>query len=622
MRRDPDVAHREDVLLSRITTTIALFAALVVAVAAPVGYFYIMKANEAGRLRSDANVRSFLISQVVSSDPELWKFKAHAINGIISRKFQTDEEDSLAVLDTNGDVLYRYGPSDPAAPVLTATEPIYDSGRVVARIELQHSIVHLIPRTGLIGLFSLIVGFGVFFAVRMYPMRALEKAWNRATHDPLTGLPNRLLLADRIDQAAALSARADTTFAIHCLDLDNFKEINDALGHRAGDLLLAQAGQRMARCLRSGDTVARIGGDEFVVLQTGISAPEDAAAAAEKLIRTLSEAFDLEGLQALSSASVGIALYEKNGQSTTELLQNADGALYRAKSLQRGTFHFFDKKLNERLDARRQMEREMRAALTKGQFVLYYQPQISLPGGRITGVEVLIRWQHPIRGLILPDEFISLSEETGLVVPIGDWVLRTACTQAVKWRDLSVAVNVSAAQFRKGQIVAAVRAALGESGFPANRLELEITEGLLMADTETTLGTLKELRKLGVRIVMDDFGTGYSSLSYLRKFPFDKLKLDSSFVSDLGQNADADAIARTIIDLARSLNITANAEGVESQKQLDWLVEEGCGEAQGFWFARPLPYSDVDQFLAAFKLGTANAEDTADSKRRAPSLAS
>jgi diguanylate cyclase (GGDEF)-like protein len=611
------VAHREDVLLSRITTTIALIAALVVAVAAPVGYFYLMAANEAGRLRSDANVRSFLISQVVSSDPELWKFKARTINGIISRRFQTDDEDSLAVVDTNGDVLYKYGPSDFPAPLLTATDPIYDSGRIVARIELQHAIRHLFPRTALIGLFSSIVGFGVFFAVRMYPMRALEKAWNRATHDPLTGLPNRLLLADRIDQAAALCAHADTTFAVHCLDLDNFKEINDALGHRAGDLLLAQAGQRMAQCLHSSDTLARIGGDEFVVLQTGISTPEDAAAAAEKLIQAMNGAFDLEGLQAMSTASVGIALYEKNGQSTTELLQNADGALYRAKSIQRGTFHFFDKKLNERLDARKQMERELRVALAKDQFILHYQPQISLPGGRITGVEVLIRWQHPTRGLILPDEFIPLAEETGLIVPIGAWVLRTACMQAAEWHDLSLAVNVSAVQFRKGQIVTTVRTALGESGFPPNRLELEITEGILIADTETTLGTLKELRKLGVRIAMDDFGTGYSSLSYLRKFPFDKLKLDRSFVSDLGQNADADAIARTIIDLARSLNITANAEGVESQKQLDWLVEEGCGEAQGFWFARPLPYADVDQFLTAFKLGAVKTRETApDSMRR------
>jgi predicted signal transduction protein with EAL and GGDEF domain len=373
----------------------------------------------------------------------------------------------------------------------------------------------------------------------------------------------------------------------------------------------------MAQCLHSSDTLARIGGDEFVVLQTGISTPEDAAAAAEKLIQTMNGAFDLEGLQAMSTASVGIALYEKNGQSTTELLQNADGALYRAKSIQRGTFHFFDKKLNERLDARKQMERELRVALAKDQFILHYQPQISLPGGRITGVEVLIRWQHPTRGLILPDEFIPLAEETGLIVPIGAWVLRTACMQAAEWHDLSLAVNVSAVQFRKGQIVTTVRTALGESGFPPNRLELEITEGILIADTETTLGTLKELRKLGVRIAMDDFGTGYSSLSYLRKFPFDKLKLDRSFVSDLGQNADADAIARTIIDLARSLNITANAEGVESQKQLDWLVEEGCGEAQGFWFARPLPYADVDQFLTAFKLGAVKTRETApDSMRR------
>lgn len=601
--------HQEGALLTRITTAVALFAALIVAIGAPLGYFFVMQANDIGRLHADANVRSFMISQFVSSEPELWRFKAHMIQGIISRRFDEGERDSLTVTGANGDVLYSSGSMDFPWPVVTVANPIYDSGNIVAHVEVRHSTRHLLPASGLIGIFSSIVGLGVFFAVRMLPMRAIEHAWKRATHDPLTGLPNRLLLADRIEQAAALSARSDTTFAIHCLDLDHFKEINDTLGHGAGDLLLAQAGQRMVQCLRKGDTLARTGGDEFVVLQPGIKTPEDAASAAEKLIQTISRPFDLEGHQTILTTSVGIALYEKNGQSTTELLQNADNALYRAKSLQRGTSHFFDKGLNERLDARKKAERELRTALASDQFILLYQPQISLPSGTITGVEVLIRWQHPIRGVIEPDEFISLAEETGLIVPIGEWVLRTACSQAAKWNDLTLAVNVSPVQFRKGHIAAVVQSALEDSGFPPDRLELEITEGILIADTEATLSTLNDIRKLGVRIVMDDFGTGYSSLGYLRKFPFDKLKLDKSFVRDVGQNADADAIAHTIIDLARTLKITSNAEGVESQKQLDWLVEQGCGEAQGYWFARPLPYSDVDQFIAAFKPGAMKTKD-------------
>ncbi|QWG10881.1 EAL domain-containing protein [Bradyrhizobium sediminis] len=609
MRHEADVEHQEGALLSRITTTIALLAAVIVAIGAPFGYFYLMLASDEGRLRADANVRSFLISQVVSSDPDMWKFEGHAIDGIISRRFHEEEVDSLAVRDASGAVMYQHGPAKQPWPALTTVRPIYDSGHVVGEIELRHSIRHIFPLTALIALISSIVGLGVFFAVRMFPMRALEQAWQRATHDPLTGLPNRLLLADRIEQAAALCARSDTTFAIHCLDLDHFKEINDTLGHRAGDLLLTQAGERMAQCLRKGDTLARTGGDEFVVLQPDVRTPDDAAASAEKLIHAISRPFDLEGHQVMLTTSVGIALYEKSGQSTTELLQNADNALYRAKSLQRGTLHFFDKGLNERLDARKKAERELRAALATNQFELLYQPQISLPDGAITGVEVLIRWRHPIRGLVDPDEFISLAEETGLIVPIGEWILRTACSQAAKWNDLTLAVNVSPVQFRKGHIAATVREALEESGFPPDRLELEITEGILIADTETTLNTLNEIRKLGVRIVMDDFGTGYSSLGYLRKFPFDKLKLDKSFVRDLGQNPDADAIAHTIIDLARTLKITSNAEGVESQTQLDWLVQQGCGEAQGYWFARPLTYSDVDQFVAAFKPGVTKAEE-------------
>ena len=610
--------HLEGALLRRITTAIALFAGLVVAIGAPVGHFYLVAAGDAGRLQADANERAFLISQVASGQPDLWKFEAHAIDGIISRTFHENEEDSRTVVDLNGDALYSYGPAELPWPVLTAASPVYDSGRVVGQIALRHSIRHILPVSGIVGILSSLIGIGVFFAVRLFPMRALEQAWDRATHDPLTGLPNRLLLGDRIEQAVILSARADTTFAIHCLDIDQFKEVNDTLGHAAGDLLLSQAGQRMALCLRKGDTLARIGGDEFVVLQTGVKVPEDAAATAEKLIHAISKPFDLKGHLATPSASVGIALYEGEGQSTTELMQNADSALYRAKSLQRGTFQFFDKTLNERLKARKQAERELRIALTTHQFSVYYQPQISLPGGTITGVEALIRWHHPTRGLIEPDAFIPLAEETGLIVPIGEWVLRTACAHAAKWRDITLAVNVSPAQFRKGTIVATVRGALAESGLPPSRLDLEITEGILIADTQATLNTLNELRNLGVRIVMDDFGTGYSSLGYLRKFPFDKLKLHKSFVRDLGENADADAIAHTIIDLARTLKITANAEGVESQKQLDWLVGEGCREAQGYWFGQPLPHSEVDEFLAAFKPDVMKTEDgrSADASRR------
>jgi diguanylate cyclase (GGDEF)-like protein len=585
--------------LSRITTAIALFAALVVAISAPLGYYYLARADDEGRMSADANVRAFMISQVVSSDPDIWMFKAHAIQGIASRTFNGHENDLVSVMASDGTLLYSNGPKHIPAPSLTVTAPIYDSGHLVGQVEVRHSLRHLLPITGLVGILSSIVGLGVFFAVRMFPMRALEQAWERATHDPLTGLPNRLLLADRIEQAAALSARSDMTFAIHCLDLDHFKDINDMWGHGVGDMLLAEAGQRLTQCVHKGDTIARVGGDEFVVLQTNIKSPDDAASTAEKLIQSIGKPFNLRGHQAMLSTSIGLALYEKHDQNVSELLQNADNALYRAKSTQRGTFQFFDKTLNEKLDVRKQTERELRTALAAGEFELLYEPQINLPSGKITGVEALVRWHHPTRGLLGPDEFIPLAEETGLIVPIGQWILRTACEQASKWRNISLAVNVSPVQFRKDKIVAVVRAALEESGLPAEKLQLEITESILLTDTEATLGILGDLRKLGVRIVMDDFGTGYSSLGYLRRFAFDKIKLDKSFVHDLGQNADADAIAHTIIDLARTLRITANAEGVESQRQLDWLIDQGCGEAQGYWFARPLPFAGIDQLLTA-----------------------
>ncbi len=597
------MVHGEGAVLSRIVTAVALITFVIIAAGGPTAYFLLMRANDVGRLEADANVRSFLMSQAVSSEPELWPYKAHLVQGILSRRFSSDEEDFRSVVDTNGAALYSIGTPLADGWTVTVARPVYDSGRIVAQVEIRHSTRHLLASTGLVATLSWFLGLCGFFAVRTLPMRALEQAWTKATHDPLTGLPNRLLLADRIAQAAALSARSNTTFAIHCLDLDHFKEINDSRGHGAGDVLLAQAADRMRSCLRQGDTLARVGGDEFILLENDVSSPDDAAATAERLIEAIRRPFDLNGTPAMVSTSVGIALYEKDGQSASELLQNADSALYRAKALRRGTLHFFDKALNERLDARKRLERELRAALAADQFELLYQPQVSLPDGKIAGVEALVRWNHPTRGILGAHEFISLAEETGLIVPVGEWVLRTACAQAIGWRDITLAVNISPAQFRKGNIVDTVRATLEETGFPGRRLELEITEGLLITDTDATLGMVNELRRLGVRFAMDDFGTGYSSLGYLHKFRFDKIKLDKSFVHDLGKRPDADAIAHTVVDLARTLRIRANAEGVETQLQLDRLIAEGYEEAQGYLFTQPLNAHLVDQFIRAFTPG-------------------
>lgn len=376
------MVHGEGASLSRIVTAVALVTFLVIAAGGPSAYFLLMRANDLGRLEADANVRSYLVTQAVSSEPELWRYRAHLIQGILSRRFSSGEEDFRSLVELNGDVLYSAGTPIAEGPTVTAAKPVFDSGRIVAQVEIRHSTRHLLPSTGLVAVLSSIIGLCVFFAVRMLPMRALEQAWTRATHDPLTGLPNRLLLADRIEQAAALSARSKATFAIHCLDLDHFKEVNDSRGHGAGDLLLAQAADRMRSCLRQGDTLARVGGDEFVLLETDVNSPEDAAATAERLIEAVRRPFDLDGTPAILTTSVGIALHEKGGQSTTELLQNADSALYRAKSLRRGTVHFFDKTLNERLDARKRLERELRAAVATDQFELLYQPQVSLPDGK------------------------------------------------------------------------------------------------------------------------------------------------------------------------------------------------------------------------------------------------
>ena len=432
------------------------------------------------------------------------------------------------------------------------------------------------------------------------------KIEHMAHHDALTELANRIRLNERLEQA--LAHACGSMIAVHHLDLDRFKAVNDTFGHHTGDRLLKIVASRLRELIRDSDTIARMGGDEFVIVQAPIAGRDQATSLAERVISAVSEPFVIDGHQAAVGASIGVAVSPDDGAAPEKLLRNADLALYRAKEDGRGTFRFFEAAMDEHMQSRRSMEQDLRQALPAGEFELHYQPVVNLQTGTISGFEALIRWNHPKRGLIAPATFIPLAEESGFIVPLGEWVIRQACLTAAKWPEhLHVAVNISASQFRSAGLMQVIVGALATSGLKPTRLEIEITETVLLQDKATTLAILHQLRALGVRIAMDDFGTGYSSLTYLQCFPFDKIKIDRSFVKDITDNAGSLNIVRAVAAMANGMGMTATAEGVETTEQLDRITAEGCTEMQGYLFSRPLPAADIERlFLSKQKAEAAS----------------
>jgi diguanylate cyclase (GGDEF)-like protein len=420
-------------------------------------------------------------------------------------------------------------------------------------------------------------------------VQAEERIRFMGLHDGLTGLPNRSLLYDRIGDALARVADRGA-FGVHYLDLDKFKSVNDALGHTSGDVLLRRISDRLRSCLGAADTLARLGGDEFVVLQAKLGVPEDAARLAQRLVKAMTRPFDLEDREVYLGVSIGIAVCPGDGADVETILKHADMAMYRAKSEGRSTYRFFEPAMDARVEKRRMLELDLRRAVSIGEFELYYQPQVDAKTEAIAGCEALLRWRHPSRGMVTPAEFIPIAEEIGVIVPLGAWVIQQACRDAATWpKHIGVAVNLASAQFRGPSLVQTVISALNDSGLSPKRLELEITESALLADDEDTIKTLNRLRALGVRIAMDDFGTGYSSLSYLRSFPFNKIKIDRSFIKDIGEKGECLAIVKAIATLGAALGMTITAEGVETIEQFRLVREQGCTEVQGYFFGRPCP---------------------------------
>ena len=423
-----------------------------------------------------------------------------------------------------------------------------------------------------------------------------------ALHDPLTDLPNRLLFRQRLEDALHRPARGERC-AILCLDLDQFKDVNDTLGHPVGDALLKSVTQRLCGLVRQTDTVARLGGDEFAIVQSRFDQPSESTALADRLLHELSQPFEVAGHHILIGVSIGIAIAPDDGADPDTLLKSADIALYQAKSDGRNRFRYFEPEMDTLMQARRELELDLRRAVAEGEFELFFQAQMNLASKQISGFEALLRWRHPRHGIVLPSTFVPLAEETGLIIQIGEWVLYNACQHARSWPALKVAVNISAVQFRSRKLVEAVTRSLRDSGIDPCRLELEITESVMIQDFDAAIATLYQLKALGVSISMDDFGTGYSSLSYLRSFPFDKIKIDQSFIKGLGKKSDCTAIIRAVTGMCDSLGIIATAEGVETEEQFHLLCAENCTEIQGYFVTEPRPANEIPTFLSGFGLG-------------------
>ena len=484
---------------------------------------------------------------------------------------------------------------------------VYDSSRDWRHLKADGSEIHVLT-------FGRRVAFdgrdGYLVAVVDITERreAEARIAHMAHHDGLTNLPNRDFYQERLRQVLERAASGNRRVAVLCVDLDLFKNVNNSFGHPMGDRLLKLVAERLKSEIRGDNLVARLGGDEFAIVLASEVSPNEVSDFADRLIAVLSARYDLDGLEVVVGASVGIALSPGDGATSEELMRNADMALYRAKSDGGGVHRFFEREMDRQAQKRRDMERDLRRAFASGEFELHYQPLVDIAANRISGFEALLRWRHPEKGMISPAEFIPVAEDIGLIVALGEWVLREACSEAANWPgDIKVAANLSPVQFRGRSLVQAVISALAHSGLSPRRLELEITESIFLAETEANLAILHQLRELGVSISMDDFGTGYSSLSYLRSFPFDKIKIDRSFVKDLAERADCAAIVRAISGLGRSLNIATTAEGVENLDQLDWLRSEGCNEVQGFLFSAARPASELAALLSCFDGGASRA---------------
>ena len=597
--------------LAGAVTGLAGLAALAIALVFPAAYLLSANNRLMGIIEVRAQIYGDQVTDTASQHPELWNaFFGDAKVDLTGLAIAAADDAQAAgyaperrrVFAGNGRMLLDVAPPQPLAwPTVSWRTQVRQNGNHLGDVEIARSLRPELLNTLAIAVGSFTLGLLLLIVLRVIPLRLMREALDRvaylSAHDQLTGLPNRVVLADRLQMALSAARRSGVPVAMLCIDLDNFKEVNDTRGHAAGDALLRTVSARLRACLREGDTLARVGGDEFAVIQLCAGLPNAACELASRLIAAMREPVTLDGQQVFVSLSIGIAISAPN-VSPDELANQADVALYGAKAGGRGRFCVFASEMNASLLSRRAMENDLRAALERGGLAVHYQPQIDVASGEIVGAEALMRWTRPGHGAVSPVVFIPVAEETGLIVPLGAWLLGEACREAATWPvPWHVAVNVSPVQFRNDGFLDSVRLALAQSGLDPQRLELEITEGVLLRDTEETLVTLEQLRALGVRLALDDFGTGYASLGYLLKFRFDKVKIDRSFVRNLGVDYGAEAIVRAVIGLCDALGMSTNAEGVENADQIAMLRAQGCREVQGFLYWAPMSAYALHQVI-------------------------
>lgn len=588
----------------KLASFLALTTALGVALVPPMSFYLAGTFATRGAVQSEIEFTAKEVSKLISENPEYWQFEGDRISAILAAHVEPGETVFFQVLAADRTPVARFPVPKPAFdwPVVQELRPLSEFGHMAGTLMVTRSLEGLAKSSMLVALASSLLALFIYWALRVVPVRLIKRAWTRlshmATHDALTGLSNRSHFLEKLDKALSGLAGEDRRVAVYSVDFDRFKDINDTMGHAAGDELLRLAAARMASDLRPQDTIARLGGDEFAIFQSGAFDPIQASRWAANLIKKLSEPFMLNGQEALIGASIGIAIAEPGGVADADLvLRQADLALYKSKRGGRGVYHFFEEEMDAELTARKAMELDLRRALRERNFEIFYQPQFELKTRRIHGVEALLRWQDGDRGYVPPSQIIPIIEHAGMMWDLTAWILRQACEETLGWGDIQLAVNLSPSLFQKEGIVELVQSVLRETGFPADRLELELTEDVLVTNADQVLSALTRLRNMGVQVAMDDFGTGYSSLGNLRKYPFSRIKIDRSFIKDLDQSESLRTIVGAIVQMGKALNMRVLAEGVESASQLKVLERNGCDEAQGFFFAVPLPGDEAWRFI-------------------------
>ena len=623
--------------LQRVVKVIAGIISLTVFIAIPLGYFLVTQRYESDALQAEAHRSANIISEIIDENPDTWRTDKRrlVVTLILNGSFTATHRNHIR--DVQGNSI-AFIPVKLDWPVISRNAVLSDGIEIVGEVEVAKSLRPLLIMTGIVTLISFLLALAIYFALKIFPLRALTRVVqsldesqallraeiqakelalieaqdigsamrHQALHDGLTNLPNRILLHDRLQQSILISLREKKMFALIMMDLDQFKVINDTLGHHSGDLVLQEVAVRLQNVLRGSDTVARLGGDEFAILLTTISGRDGVVIATQKILETIRQPLKLENRTLHIGISLGIVLFPEHGDSAEKLMRRADVAMYSAKRGRSG-FSIYDAKLDIESEKLGFLQNDLQAAIEQNQFVLHYQPKIDLVSNRICGVEALIRWQHPEEGLIFPDSFIPILEQNGLIKPLTRNVLKMALQQLTKWQQqgvtLPIAINISAVNLQDPSFPDQVLEIMRNFSVPASLLEMEITETALMQDPLRAIETVKKLCKIGIVISIDDFGTGYSSMAYLKKLVVAKIKVDKSFVIDMIKNENDNIIVRSTIDLAHNLGLTVVAEGVETQEAFDRLKSLGCDTAQGYHMGKPVAVDQMNEWLVESNWG-------------------